>query len=343
MNTVRKALTLLLFLVATTALANDVASHTLILPSVGRTPGAFGSLWRTDVYITNAARQGNPATVTVVYSRENVPDQVMRVSLAPRGTAILRDIVRDTFAHDQAIGLLRIHTESAEAKISARARIVNSGSSAGEFGQAVPALPLHQLSRVALLPSLSGVNGQRTNLGIANPHSFPVPVFISFFDRDGELRGGYSTTIAPRTSAQVNDVFGGTAWGEEGASIQVSSERGVYAFASIIRRDSGDADFVAPVTVERDTTADIVQPACANPAPLRTALQPADGYIVTFKQGVNAALEGPRLVQVYGFSIRAQYSFGFHGLMSPAVLAAIRCEPSVLAVDQNGVVVPTGE
>lgn len=334
----RVVLTLMLLVLAAApvAEASDVASHTVIVPVIGRTPGAFGSEWRTDVYITNAEPSGEAVTAAVIFSRAQVADQIFNVVLPPRATVVIRDIVREKFGHAVAAGLLRITTPRSSAQLAARARIYNVGSGSGEFGQTVPALPLQKLSRVALLPGLDGTAGIRTNVGVANPHSVEVPIFVSFFDAEGELRGGFATVVAPGSVSQFVDVFAGTTYGEEGASIQITSERGVYAYASVVRRDSGDADFVAPVATQLDHSHDVIEPACATPAALRFAPRPAEGWIVTFRANVDAATEAARLATTYGFVVKNQYLFGFFALLSPQQIAALRCEASVSEVNQNG-------
>jgi hypothetical protein len=96
------------------------------------------------------------------------------------------------------------------------------------------------------LPGLSGVDGNRTNVGIANPGTTPALVFISLSDTAGLERGGFATEIPARSYRQFNDIFDHFGTGPLNAAMVTvsSSNTVVYAAASIVRSDTGDATFV---------------------------------------------------------------------------------------------------
>ena len=82
-----------------------------------------------------------------------------------------------------------------------------------------------------------------------------------------------------------------------------------------------------------DALFELLQPSCFSPAPVLGQFDPqAPGFIVVFDSGVDASAEAPRLGGLYGFT--PQYVFthalqGFSAQLTPATLAAIRCETSV--------------
>jgi hypothetical protein len=80
---------------------------------------------------------------------------------------------------------------------------------------------------------------------------------------------------------------------------------------------------------------------CASPAPLTGRPDArAPGYIVLFHDSVDANVETTRLAAHYGFSPRNVYNTvvrGFAAEMTPATLAAVRCERSVQSIGHNGV------
>jgi hypothetical protein len=96
------------------------------------------------------------------------------------------------------------------------------------------------------LPGLSGVNGNRTNIGVSNPGTSTALVFISLYDTSGLERGGFATEIPPRSYRQFNDIFEHFRTGPlHAAMVSVTSSNAVvYAAASIVRNDTGDATFV---------------------------------------------------------------------------------------------------
>lgn len=323
------------------AAATDFASHHLLIPIAGRTPGSFGSQWATDLVVTNAARSGEPVSVQIFFIDGGYINQPAVANLWPRQSANLADVIRATFGKERATGLILVTASAPNAKLTARARIYNTGSPNGQFGQTVQAMPLTKLSTEAFLPGLSGVDGNRTNVGIANPADVKAGVTIAIFDRDGEFRGSFATEVGAYGVLQLNDVFSYFQTGPlDGATIQVRSTHGVYAYASIVRNDSGDADFVAGTGTEIDDDEAVIAPQCASPSQLILAALPAGGYSVLYKPGTNPYVVTPVLESRHGFTVKQIYPAGFFFTeqLTPAQVAALRCESSIHAVEQNGYV-----
>lgn len=128
-----------------------------------------------------------------------------------------------------------------------RARIYNVTND-GEFGQGVPGVRTDNMVSDLLLTGLSGVNGNRTNVGISNPFDRHVQFWISLYDSTGQARGAFSTYVAPRSFRQLNDIFDSFQAGPlDAATVRISSsESTLYAYASVVRNDTGDATFVTP-------------------------------------------------------------------------------------------------
>ena len=85
---------------------------------------------------------------------------------------------------------------------------------------------------------------------------------------------------------------------------------------------------------------EIVTPLCDDPAPISNSYDPkASGYLVIFHVGTDARQESSRLAQVHGFTPRhvfaAESLQGFSAELSPAALAALRCDKSVNYVEFN--------
>ena len=324
------------------ALASDFAGPSVLIPIAGRTPGAFGSQWRTDLVVTNAARTGNPVPATIVFSRNDGARQIVNVELEPRASVVLKDVIQQTFGQASAMDMIRVGSPSATAKLSARARIYNVGSAVGEYGQIVQGIPTAKLTREAYLSGLSGVGGTRTNVGLANPGTTEVGVFLSLFEEDGSFRGGFSTVIPAGSVRQYNDIFSEFQAGPlDGATLQVTSTHGVYAYATMIRSDSGDADFITATGVQIDESEAVVMPQCANPAPLHLAPLPAGGWIVMFVPGTDPVARTAQLATELGFTPSYVYEAAFSGFtanLTQATIAALRCAPAVERIEQNALV-----
>jgi hypothetical protein len=233
------ALTLLL---ASTAFGGEV-----LIPAVYRGAGANNTLWRTEIVVSNVTT-GLSATVvpvTITLHRDNGETIGVKMPLAPMEVIAVPDAVLDWFAIENGGGLVRVTWDGETSRILARARIYNVGEH-GEYGQSVPGVELWRLVSENFLPGLSGVDGNRTNIGVSNPTNATSIVWIELFDTSGLSRGAFATGIAPRSYRQFNDIFSHFQAGPlNAAMVRVSSTNTpIYAYASVVRNDTGDATFV---------------------------------------------------------------------------------------------------
>ena len=236
---------------AVVAEASDFIGSDLLIPIAGRTGGACGSRWQTDILVTNTSRFTREP-VLIVFRQAGTPDVELSAAIEPRATLILRDIVRTTFGQESGTGTIRIIASSHGAALSARARIYNTASPVGEFGQIVQGVVVSQLTREACLPGLSGLGPNRTNVGIANATAELAQAVLTLWDRDGEMRRGILVEIPAGGVLVLNDVFAHLGSGPlDGATIHVVASHPFYAWGSIVRSDSGDSDFVAASGIER--------------------------------------------------------------------------------------------
>jgi hypothetical protein len=327
-------------LFAAKATATDFTSHHLLVPIAGRTAGVLGTEWKTDLVVTNAKRNGEPVSVQIFFIDEGYINQPVVANLWPRQSANLVDVIGGTFGKQTATGLFLITTNEPDAQLTARARIYNTTAS-GQYGQTVQAIPLTKLSKSAVLTGLSGVDGKRTNVGIANPADVAANVSISLFDVNGDFHGSFTTAVGAYSVLRLNDVFSYFQAGPlDGATIQINSSHGVYPYASVVRRDTGDADFVAGAATEIDHTNDLVTPPCSSPATLSLAALPAGGYSVIYKPGIDPFVFTPILEGRHNFTAKHVYQFGvfYAEKLTQAQIAALRCESSIRVVEQNGYV-----
>lgn len=344
----KRKLTLLILMLAAalpsvSSDALDIAGNDLILPIVARTPGAYGSEWRTDVIVTNASRRMIDVPVTVTFHRSGGEPLSFSTTLQPRGSIALHDAVLDVFGLHEASGLIRVTSTIPNARLTARSRIYNVGGVQGEFGQTSQAIPASMLGTEIYLSGLEGLGANRTNVGIANPSAAEANAFLSLFEEDGTFRGGFSTAIPPSSVVQFNNIFSHFQAGPlDHATLVVTSSTGVYAYGSVVRSDSGDADFVTGIGGSLDDSI-VLTPACAEPAPLQLARPgyEAEGWIVLFHEGVNAAQAVAELSSRLPITPTRIYQDAFAGFVAdlgPETIAALRCEPTVQYIQQNELV-----
>ncbi|MFP5246361.1 MAG: hypothetical protein ACLGH0_06670, partial [Thermoanaerobaculia bacterium] len=157
------------------------------------------------------------------------------------------DALHGWFGVEDGGGIVRVTWTDPNARISANARIYNV-SSGGEYGQGVPAVRPDRLVSDVFLTGLSGVNGNRTNVGVSNPHDQWVLFWVTLYDTSGLPRGAFATSVAPRSFRQFNDIFAHFQAGPlDAAMVRITgTDNTLYAYASIVRNDTGDATFVTP-------------------------------------------------------------------------------------------------
>ena len=238
----RSTLLLLSLLLSTTAFAGEV-----LIPAVYRGAGANNTLWRSEIVVSNVSSNLTaPTWTTITFHGDDGRTKEVRMPLSPKEVMAVPDAVRAWFDVENGGGIVRITWDDApQVRIIARARIYNAGEH-GEYGQSVPGVDTSRLVTEHFLPGLSGVDGNRTNVGVSNPSAAATIVWIELIDTSGESRGAFATSVPARSYRQFNDIFSHFQAGPLNAAMVrvVASDAVVYAYASIVRNDTGDATFV---------------------------------------------------------------------------------------------------
>ncbi|HEX2833361.1 MAG TPA: hypothetical protein VHW00_10120 [Thermoanaerobaculia bacterium] len=239
----RKLLLLSLFLLTTSpAWAAEV-----LIPAVFRGNGAFDSLWRTEIVVSNLTLDPllDPTPVTITFHGDNGFVKEISMPLSRMEVIAVPDAVRDWFDVENGGGIVRVTWSNANARIVARARIYNV-SAQGQYGQSVPGIDVSRLASDHYMPGVSGVDGNRTNIGVSNPTNQDTIAWIELIDTAGNSRGSFAVGIPARSYKQYNDIFSYFNAGPlSAAMVRVSSQNTIlYAYASIVRNDTGDATFV---------------------------------------------------------------------------------------------------
>lgn len=238
-----RSLTLVLVLFSSlSSRAADFSGLELFLPVISRTPGALGSQWRTDLIIANRSEFVD-TDVKIVYRPAGGAATQSTFEVPATGSVTIPDVLLTTFGRTQSYGTLWLGSSSEEAKIVAHARIYNTGHSAGEFGQLMQALPIDTLSKRVWMNGINGIRGNRTNLGIANPSNVVAKYSLNWYDRSGNLQGTLlNLTVQPWEVVLFNEIFSTLhSAPDDSVSILLNSDRPLYAYASVVRNDTGDA------------------------------------------------------------------------------------------------------
>jgi len=241
--------------------ARSPASANLVVPVVSRGPGAGQSNWITSLELFNTSDE--EAVVALYFNLSDVdntqPAASSRIRLPARGTMRIEDLLLDSFGISQACGSLDI---VASAPILAHARILNTGSETGTFGQAIPAVPacwaLGDDSASGLSPhtgtgSIFVVleNGDwRTNIGVANVSGSPLDVRIDAFEKTTPLGSTLWISLPAYSHTQVNRILSrmGLVSPQREIRLEISAADGsagrFLAYASRVDNHSGDASYI---------------------------------------------------------------------------------------------------
>lgn len=229
---------------ASAAWAIDIEGTAVVVPVAMHGPGALGTSWRTDLWISNWTMGRQEVTATL-YPTSGEP-VTTTFDVGSADTVELRDVVLSTFGLANAKGMILL-TVDTPFGFQATARIYNVGNPMGEFGQFVPGIAIARLERQAFVAGLAGVDGNRSNFGIANPNDLDVDVTVYVLDSHGDLLHTEEMTVGATSVVQVNDLF---------AELGVPPQRGlqldmhtaggmpIYGYASVVRNDTGDAIFI---------------------------------------------------------------------------------------------------
>lgn len=224
------------------AFALKTGGSPMVIPVIGRFPGAGGTQWRTDIFLSNPFTPTQIATLKF-YPGSGVVKEAT-VTMAPFSTATLNDVVLNTFGLENAGGVLEIYVGESSS-IEARATIYNTGNPAGRFGQGVPGIARGYLNRQAFLFGLSGIDGSRVNVGVANPNDTATQITMRITDAANVDLYSRTDTVGPHAYIQFNDIFSTFGIGAR-AGLQINFTTNgalIYGYASEVRNDTGDAIF----------------------------------------------------------------------------------------------------
>jgi hypothetical protein len=226
------------------------------IPSVGHTPGAFGSLWRSDVALVNAA--SGPANVDLRFIPAAGGDEVTRSLQIPPGTRTFNDVLVSIFglpADSPALGALHLRSDG---PLVVSSRTFNA-TDRGTFGAHLAGIDASRAvttQRPGVIPQVKRGADVRTNLGLTNLGGNQVSVGIRLRAEDGcDLGSEHVVTIPPYGFVQENDVFASCGTGDAPiawARIEMKTEGGrVFAFASVVDNRTSDPTMIPVMLVEQ--------------------------------------------------------------------------------------------
>ncbi len=220
--------------------------RTLMVPGVGHT-GA----WRSDATVFNA--NGRQVNVDLTYYDGTGAKKGEALNVPIKGGEFLQydDLIKQGVfgSVDDSVGMMRIAVTPAfseELFPLAFARTYNDDGSGRTFGQGISGFAAARANvkanKPALIPAVRDNSRFYTNIGLTNTTGSPVTATVKLLDPATGLE------VLSRTyelSAYQSVVGEFKLEGRDNASLKVEANGSIWAFASIIDRNTKDPEYVA--------------------------------------------------------------------------------------------------
>jgi hypothetical protein len=228
---------------------------TLIIPAAGTGPGAKGSQWSSELVVHNAS--SSAASIDLIYHDSNGATKPKSFVVGPHTTITSPDVVRNVFGLVSGTGAIEIDVDDAAASHLAITSSTLNTSSAGVFGQDIPAI---NVTDAAGLGDLSVITGPsfasefRFNFGAYAVTDATISWQV--IRSNGTVAAAKDVDYKAGTQFQYNNgivtLLGSTA--ADGDVIYATVTKGkAIVYGSSINNASGDPTFVPGIRTHADT------------------------------------------------------------------------------------------
>ncbi|MFZ2490830.1 MAG: CHRD domain-containing protein [Thermoanaerobaculia bacterium] len=232
----------------------SAAAEELVIPIVGRTAGANGTFYRTNLSVLNLTPNSAPVLLEY-FSSATVgnasPTSTAMVVLGGNEQLSLNgDALQRTLNLGDGTGALRITSPVA---VAANANVFNDQRSVGRgtFGQLVPAFTASDALWDGVLPMLSDQRsishaGSRTNIGWFNGSGSTTTIVFTARRPNGTALATSTQTVLVGAQRQLPlEVLFPSLESLDQMYVTFTTTGGpLYVYASVVDNDSGDAIFV---------------------------------------------------------------------------------------------------
>jgi PKD repeat protein len=208
----------------------------LVLPAVGRAPGANGTFWRSDVTLFNP--NSDAMTITLRYNGTN-----RTLSLGARDTEVLDDIL-SSYGLTAGSGALSVSWTASTGPV-VTSRTYTSVETGGTFGQSID--PIAELTGTAYVPGLRNDSAFRSNLGFVNGGNESETFTVIALSPFGSELARTTITLAAREQRQdsVSSLFPNVNASSFTLSVEGDANAQLFVYGSMVDNKSGDPVFFA--------------------------------------------------------------------------------------------------
>lgn len=228
-------------------------THRHFIPAAAYAAGAEGAFFQTDVDVTNTGNASERFRFLWLPRGESNQDPMASevFTLGARTGARYTNAVHDVFGLEpDALGAIAIEASSPDLLFMSRIYNIEQGGSGGTFGQAIPAIPEHQMilggERRHILFASENAD-YRTNIGCQNGNRGAALVNLELFDQQGASLEVVNMILNAWSNDQLNRVFAG--YGAVNGWIEVFSPLAnlrYSCYASVIDNVTNDPTTILP-------------------------------------------------------------------------------------------------
>jgi PKD repeat protein len=222
----------------------------IYVAAVGRTGGASGTYWRSDVTLHNPGASSIFATVRFLRAGEDNRSVSGRtISIGARNTRTIGDIMSWLGAGEGTGALQIVWTGNSEGVVATSRTYTTRGFDSGTLGQAIGMTAAREFGDRAIVTGLTSDTRFRTNLGLVNSGDSAIGVTLRLIAPDGRQLATAFATVQARSQVQAAaaNLFPSVSFANLGSFTVVAETpvRTMYAYGSVIDNQSGDPIFIS--------------------------------------------------------------------------------------------------
>jgi PKD repeat protein len=212
----------------------------LVLPAVGRAPGANGTFWRSDVTLYNPTQ--STLSLTLKYG------SATRALSIPAGrTTVLADVLQSTFGIASGTGALELYWNNTAGPVTT-SRTYTTAPGGGTYGQSID--PVESWGNDAYVPGLRSDFSFRSNVGFVNGGETTIGVTTQLLASNGQVLATGFVALQPHTQTQMPlasmfPAIDPQSAGSVTLKAHADGQPNLFAYGSIVDNASGDPVFFA--------------------------------------------------------------------------------------------------
>ena len=241
---------------AIAALPLAASAATFVVPAAGTGPGAAGSQWQSELTLHSAAPR--VITVNVALHQGTTVLGPVTITLQPRETRSIEDIVKTEFGVTAGTGALVITTSDRDARgLAITSRTFNVAPDGGEYGQDIPAVPVANAAVAGDIATLTGPSSVATNrfnfgLFVVENSSIEWQLVRSNGAIAKTVRASYAAGQHVQYNNGVEAIFAEAPQDNDTVYARILSGKAI-AYGSVINQ-TGDPSFVPSIRTRDDIT-----------------------------------------------------------------------------------------